>query len=146
MVTVISQSTKKTRYTIIPEYRLIVESLHGMVDLRMLCALRRIEMRDPVFQKGFDIISDVRNAQLNLSASDLLEFAAHQEAINWGNTPNKTAILAATPKQIALSYMLLRKSGKTVFDGEVFSTIEGLSDWFGNLNIETLQRVLNFFD
>lgn len=143
MATVISEVSKKSRYTIFPENRLIIESLCGEVDLRMLCALRRIEIRDPVFQKGFDIISDVRNAQLNLTATDLLNFAAHQEAIKWGNKANKTAIFATTPKQIALSYMLLNKSGKTELNGGVFSTLAGLMNW---LNISVNNHIKKAFD
>ena len=131
MVRVLDYTAKKSRYFILPEYHLIIESLHGPIDLRMLCALRRIEMRDPVFQIGFDIISDVRNAQLNLSATDILQFASHQEAIQWGNMLNRTAILAETPKQIALSYMLLQKTNRTELDGGVFSTTTGLLEWIG---------------
>jgi len=131
MVRVLDHTAKKSRYFILPEYRIIIESLHGPVDLRTLCALRRIEMRDPVFEAGFDIISDVRGANLNLSASDILQFAAHQKAIQWGNTPNKIAILAETPRQIALSYILLQKTNRSELNGGVFSTTTGLLNWIG---------------
>lgn len=139
---ILEPSTRQhSRYHILNEYNLIVESLHGPVNLRKLCALRRIQMRDPSFSKGYHSITDLRNAQLDLSGDDLLQFAIQENALRHGNKTNKALMLAETPRQTALAFVLLKKMDRTELDGGVFSTVSGVLEYL-NLSSEKAYKQL----
>lgn len=98
-------------------------------------------MRDPYFSTGYDSITDLRNATLDLSGDDLLRFALQEDTLRYGNKTNKALILAETPRQTALGFILLKKMNRTELDGGVFSTLPGLLEYL-NLSSENVYRKL----
>lgn len=98
-------------------------------------------MRDPYFSTGYDSITDLRNATLDLSGDDLLRFALQEDTLRYGNKTNKALILDETPRQTALGFILLKKMNRTELDGGVFSTLPGLLEYL-NLSSENVYRKL----
>lgn len=113
------------------DLQLIIEVLRGSYDLRKLSALRRIEMNHPKYNKGYDILTDLRSASLDINAQDILKYNFQMESITFEFQKNKMAILTDSPKETALSFMLLNKIKRDEYSGGVFSTEEGATNWLG---------------
>ena len=128
------------------ELNIIVELLSGSYDFRKLSALRRLEMNHPQFNIGFDIVTDIRNATLDISTTDILNYDFQMESITLGNQQNKMAILADSPKETALSFMLLKQIKRDDFNGGVFSTNKGVLDWLGFNEGYQRFRILEHFN
>lgn len=113
----------KFTYLIVPEERLIIESIEGDVTLEHLLELSPKIWSDPKYQRELSAVIDIRHATLKLSTSDmgrLTEFI-----INSGEgATGDLALVVREPMETAMSYMFEKQM---MYNREVavFSTVEG---------------------
>ncbi|MBN2165759.1 MAG: hypothetical protein JW717_05730 [Marinilabiliaceae bacterium] len=126
------------QYLILPKYQLIIETYQGSVTLANYVEMKTKQFADANFNKDFDIIADLRNANFSFDEpmTDLLDFFSTNKN-NIGN--RRSALIAQTPKETskAIIFSNLIQKFATV-NANVFSTLEAAYSWLGRYNSELL--------
>lgn len=123
----------RMKYKIYPDKNLLVDVLEGDIELVDLQKIFQIEVTNPNFKFVKRVLSNISNAQLNVSSDEVQKFA------NFMITPGQDnsfrwAILTNKPKQTALSFLLKENEYFDQIIG-VFSTLEACNQ-FLNISLD----------
>jgi hypothetical protein len=116
-------------YRIIPERHLLIDILEGDINLQMLEQLFIVEISDPDFINVNRVLSDITNAVLKISVTELSDFiqilSKDKREMDF-----KWAIVTDSPYPTALS-MLLKGSDNFKNIIEVFSSSSAAAGFLG---------------
>lgn len=121
------------RYKIYVDRNLLVDVLEGSIELSDLERIFQHEVADTNFKFVNKVLSNISNAQLNISANEIEKF------VNFMSSPNKNnsfrwAILTNDPKQTALSILIKETEYFNRIVG-VFSTLKACNQ-FLNISLD----------
>ncbi|MDD2962914.1 MAG: hypothetical protein PHQ65_02160 [Bacteroidales bacterium] len=119
------------RYKIDPERNLLIEVLKGTIDLGNLIEVTSRVTSDADFVSVRKIISNITEAQINLSPPEMTQFTNMMVSLSACYQP-RWALLSETPRNTALSLLLQETPPYNQLIG-VFSTLEACSNF---LNVE----------
>lgn len=122
--------TKKTFYKIFPEEKIIIEYFSGKAKWNDLVELKQKEIDEINYNPNYSVITDIRNAELDLNALEeivkYLDFL-HSNSKSIGS--RKTAALTNNKEQVIHSEMLKIMKNNLPIDIKSFSTLEAIFDW-----------------
>ena len=120
------------RYKLLKEHNLHIVYVEGKVNFFDLLSYMNKLYKDKNYSPDYNVIDDLRNAQLEFSQEDIKKcikiFEVKSESMTRTNL-TKFAILTKTPEQVvkAFLYRKYAKNLSVVF--EVFSTVFSAIDW-----------------
>ncbi|MCA9754341.1 MAG: hypothetical protein KDA27_00955 [Candidatus Eisenbacteria bacterium] len=114
-------------HIILPQHRLILVKTSGEVTFDQAVALRHDIHGDPLYQREFDGLTDLRTQVSGLTAHDVKRFVDALQSEPTHCT-GRWAFVVDEPTQTALSYYYgqLRDKGRST---NVFSTSDAALDW-----------------
>ena len=115
-------------YVILPEVRCIVQRFTGMVTLGDVMEASARMWEDPMYDRHYDVLSDLRGAETSAvprDVYDLLAFLRRPEV-----SVGRCAAIFADRKGTALAYFF-RAASALNSQMEVFSTWEGAAEYLG---------------
>lgn len=122
--------TKKTIYKIFPEEKIIVEYLGGKVCWSDHIELKKKEIAESTYNPDYSVITDIRNAQLDLNAlEDINKYIAFLNNNSKSVGKRKTAALTTSKEQVIHSEMLRVMKKDLPIDIKSFSTLKAAFDW-----------------
>jgi hypothetical protein len=107
---------------------LVVARFDGEVSAREIFAFFEGMRDDPQYRPSMDGVADMRQSVTQLNAEEVRELA--QFAAEGGFKRGKWALLVTDPKSTAFS-MLYRQSVGESYAVQVFSSVDGASDYLG---------------
>lgn len=138
--------TKKTHYKIFSEEKIIIEYFAGEVRWSDLVELKQKEIAESDYNPDFGVITDIRNAHLDLNALEeinkYLEFL-HDNSKSIGN--RKTAALTSSKEQVIHSEMLRMMKNNLPIDIKSFSTLKAAFEWV-EINAEVSAKISKFLE
>ena len=119
---------------VIPELRLVIECYKGNFKTHDAIAFKKELMNDPAYNFKFDIIVDIRHADIHFVTENRDQFEGFFEFMKSKPAKRKVAILADKPHQavIATVFKEMGNESKTQYD--VFSTVKGAMRFLGYPN------------
>jgi hypothetical protein len=124
-------------YKIYKDQNLLIDYMEGDVNLQMLIDITLTEQADPDFIYVKRILSDIRNAKLNVSVDQLNQFLGFLKSGE--STPDfKWAIVTENPRSTALSLLLKNDVFFSKVIG-VFSSVKAAAEF---LNVVTDEKML----
>ena len=116
-------------YKIYKDQNLLIDYMEGDVNLQMLIDITLTEQADPDFINVKRILSDIRNAKLNVSVDQLNQFLGFLKSGEI--TPDfKWAIVTENPHSTALSILLKQDEIFRKVVG-VFSSVKAAAQFLG---------------
>lgn len=116
-------------YKIYKSQNLLIDYMKGDVNLKMLVEITVAEQADPDFIFVSRILSDIRNANLNVSVDEFNQFLAFLKSDD-NVTDFKWAIVTENPRSTALSILLQQDEFFRKIVG-VFSNINAAAEFLG---------------
>ncbi len=121
---------RNVSYKILPELRLIIEYYSGIMEVDDIIELKRMEIKDEKYNPNFNFIvsiTDIRIDRINQeAASKLVEFMKEDVKIVG---KRRSAILTATPEQVAASIIHREESKELPIYFKTVSTVQAAIDW-----------------
>jgi hypothetical protein len=134
---------KHANYTILPEFRLILECCKGQASVDDAIFMKKTELSDNLYNPNYNIIVDFQEFEtfLDLTINEsTTNFYYFLKALGINS---KIAILTAEPHQVVISLILKELSTNLeAFKIEVFSTVEAAIK-FLDLPIENFDLIKN---
>ena len=116
-------------YHIDTEKGIITETWPAEVNFEDYKDLKYREFSDPMFESNYDIISDLRNANLEYSEDDLNQiFQLFRENLSKIGK-RKSALITDKPMQVVSTMLFKEKIKELPLNVQVFSTIEAAMKW-----------------
>jgi hypothetical protein len=123
---------KYANYTILPEFRLILECCKGQASVDDAINMKKTELSDNLYNPNYNIIVDFQEFETSLDST------INESTINFFNFLNeldinsKIAILTAEPHQVVISVILKGlNTNFGTFKIEVFSTADAAIRFLG---------------
>lgn len=125
----ILDETPRLSYTIDVNKKVILEKFEGPVSLDDIITFYKDKFHNPAYNKSFNVILDLRKANLLLNFHEIREFSAFLKTEDEKAMNKKSALLTSSPKAAAISlqFKKLNQSADTQF--EVFTTLESCLKW-----------------
>jgi hypothetical protein len=113
----------KTRYRILPKLKLIIEYYNGLIGVEDIKNLELRKNNDIEYDCSFNVIIDMRDAELDLDDNDIVEVSFFMQTNKKSYGERKSTFLTNTPNQV-VSPMIYKSQIKSLpMKYEVFSTI-----------------------
>lgn len=115
---------KEIKYKILPELRLQIEKASGKCSTDDFLKLKMQELKDPLYNKNYNFLVDIRNLDFTYSSVELQKFLHFLHTQENVVGKRKSAFLTTTPQQIALITMYSNKTKDLPMNFKVFTTIK----------------------
>ncbi len=137
---------KKVFFKILPEEQLIIEYFSGPVSWYDLVEMKRREVAEPSYNPNFNVITDIREAIINLEALDEIEsyigfLKSNQKSIG----TRKTAILTNNSEQVIHSELLRVMKKDLPINIKTVSTYKAVFEWVEIL-LKDRERIENYLE
>jgi hypothetical protein len=137
---------KKVFFKILPEEQLIIEYFSGSVSWHDLVEMKRLEVSEPNYNPNFNVITDIREAVLNLEALDEIEsyldfLKSNQKSVG----TRKTAILTDNSEQVIHSELLRVMKNDLPINIKTVSTYQAVFEWVEILPKDR-ERIENYLE
>lgn len=117
----------RAKYKFFPEQGLLVEVFYGPIGLRTLVEILQQQARHPEFASFTKLLTDLRKAEITISASELKDYLDELEK-TMSERKLKWAVIAEDPRSTALS--LLAGNHRVFRDSAlVVSTLPSAADF-----------------
>ncbi len=134
-------------YKIYPDLKLVLEVYKGEIFIEDLLNLKKQLLNDPEYSNEFDVLSDIRNADLQFQMDEIEKIHAfyneHPERVG----KRRVAILTATALQAGLAALLHHTNRTPQIARDTFSVMGSALSWIGckteSLKIEELLQSLD---
>lgn len=123
----------KQWYTVLPEFKLVIEIYKGDLTYRDLTDLKAAEQNDSLFNGNYHMVMDLTKAEIKLSRPDFDIFISLMLSQNRLLKQKHIALITQTPDQYVQSYLLL-EDAKLPVNITIVSTIEAGLNYFGFSN------------
>lgn len=117
------------QYFILDEFKLVIEVFSGQIFLKDLIDLKQRQMEDPRFNPEYNSITDLCEAKMNLSITDVKTYINHYENLKRLHGNRNCAILTSSPKAAAIAMVYRNYTSSFPMSYEVFTTIKGTLRW-----------------
>ena len=117
-------------YQIIPEHKLLIETITGEVTSKELKLKTEVIFSNPAYQPGFIGIVDFRKAVSRMSRSELCDYTDQVSKTNFFGIA-KFAMITNDPSMVALTQMFQQRMPHQETFG-IFSTVEAAAKFVGN--------------
>ena len=137
--------SKRFKFRILPEHKLIIESWTGEFSLKEIIDLKCIEAMDPNWKDYYDVLADDRYINIlnePIDKDNNIYLPLGQKFIK----KRKTAILTRLPDQVVAPTLLnMQKPSEALVEIEIFSTVEAALRWLGIdiIEIAKINRILD---
>ncbi len=115
---------KEIKYKIIPKLKLQIEIAVGRCTTDDFLMLKMLEIKDPLYNKNYNFLVDLRNLEFEYSSVELQTFLQFLHTQDDVIGKRKSAFLTTTPQQIALITMYSKKTNDLPMNFRVFTTIK----------------------
>ena len=137
---------KKVFYKIFVEEKLIIEYFNGPVSWTDLVEMKRNEVAEPNYNPNYSVITDVREAILNLSDLDNVSQYIDFLKSNIKSIGNRrTAILTTNTEQVIFSELLKAMNENLPISLKTVSTYDGVFEWL-QLTPKAAHTVRNYLE
>ena len=127
---------KLSGFKIISKEELIVEYHSGEINADDFIYSRKVISSDLDYNPNFDLILDIRNANLNVSKEDITRFVDFVKKSDFLKGKRRSAYLTRTPNDVVITTLVTRLI-KDISQPKIFSTIDAVVRWYGSKNIDT---------
>ena len=132
-------------YKILNDRQFIIEYYSGIIGLDDLVQLKKAISKEPNYDFSMNTVLDIRDTDLRISQSESVKLLNFFSKKFKGFSNRKVAYLTHKPSHVALSYIFshIADSKKLSMNTEIFSTIDGVVDWFSpGIKKETLETTI----
>ena len=114
----------KTRFKILPELNLLLRYYHG--NLKLQDVLSSLENTASVknYKPSFDIINDIRDANLNVAEDEVMELVEFIKSNNRIYAKRNSILLTNTPEQVVFGMMVKMFNDESIVNLSVVSTLK----------------------
>lgn len=118
-------------FAIIPEERLVVESIIGTLNFAGIIDMTKKVRTDSRFDPSYDFVLDFRNCFIDIILSDLQAFIANYDRENQVFDKHKTVFLVANHNQLAyaLGLKAMEEKGEVPRTIKIFTETDSAMEW-----------------
>jgi hypothetical protein len=126
---------KNVNYSILPEYKLILECCKGNATVEEAISMKKDELADNFYNSKYNVIVDFRDFTSFVDASSVESVSVFFDFLTKINAKNRVAFLTYSPNQVVISKILkdLCHDALTI---EIFSIVENAIAFLGYLGDE----------
>jgi hypothetical protein len=123
---------KHANYTILPEFRLILECCKGAAMVKDAIAMKADELADPMYNPDYNIIVDFREFETSLDATTKNSAYNFFNFLTQSKIKGKVAFQTSAPHQVVIGLFLKELGSATgALTIEAFSTPESAFRFVG---------------
>jgi hypothetical protein len=138
-------STNFKEYIIHPKHKLIIEKFSGKCSSQDFINLKTNESNDPLYNKNYNFIVDIRTMEFNSGINDLETFLTFVKNSKNLNGQRKSAFLVNKPLQIAIITLYKKKTMELPMQFNLYSSLKGAINFLElkDLNYTEVEELLN---
>ncbi len=120
-----------SKYKILPEMELILQVYRGQLLYSQIKKMKSEVCNHVLYSPHFNFIIDIRDAELNLSREELIDYANFVVKEIDPEVVVRVAVLSRTPDHVASTMVVQLNMKSKLVKYEAFSTVNASLDWLG---------------
>ncbi len=131
------KSVKKNRYKIIPDLELTLQLHIGKNDFDDCKSLKSEIINDQLFCPNFNLIIDIRDAEIDMTPEQLAKYSTFVESIHNPNKKIKIGVLTSNPEHVSSTILFKLNLNSEFLNYKAFSISKALLKWMYNDSFES---------
>lgn len=133
----------KTGFVILPEKKLIMENISGLLKIKKIAEHRKFIYNHPDFNRKYNFLLDLRDAKIDISIEQFNNYIKYLSSEGVFEE-RKSALLVKNANQIAFSKAFKKFEDEIPFHTGIFTKIDDAIEWLGLIQDKDIVLTHNF--